>query len=1012
MFGMVRFSLSIVVATLANSLAQAELLISEFMAQNVSGLKDHHGEYSDWIEIHNPGPETRDLEGYSLTDSSRALGKWKFPRASVEAGGYLLVFASGRDEQLFRVNLRGRGIRFPLHRAQELHTNFKLDADGEYLALVKPDGKTVCHAYAPKYPSQRRDVSYGIIGNGGEISRHSRTGRLLEPTPGKANAPKLLGFVHPVQFSQEAGFFEKPFALHLKSATPGAEIRYTLTGGEPSPTTGEIYSQPLSISATTIMRAVALKEGYKPALAGTRTFLFLDDVLQQSPNGEPPPGWPGHPVNGQHLDYGMDPRIVGEEHTIEEVKEALRALPALSLVLPLESLFGRQTGIYVNARRRGREWEREASLELLNTDGSRGFQVNGGLRVRGGFSRQGSNPKHGFRMLFRKQYVEAKLRYSIFGEEGAAQFDKMDFRSSMNYSWALRGGKGNTLLRDVFSRDTQRDMGQPYTRSRFYHLYLNGHYWGVYMTQERAEADFGATYLGGEKEDYDTIKTHGEVVSGTGEARGRLYRAAMRGFEEDADYFRVQGLNVDGSRNTDYERLVDVDNVIDYMLITFYSGDKDGPGGSYGQGNNYFSIYNRENPDGFKYFEHDSEHSLGLGAEDMTGSYMGGVLDRRRGQIEERQSNVHWLHSRLAVNPHYIKRFTERTEMHLFGEGALTPEACLDRLEAREKTIDKAIIAHSARWGDAHSSPPKTREHWVAAVGTIKSFISTRNDTLLRQLHARGWYTGLLAPSFNRPGGLLSQTFKLHVLTGEGEIFITTDGSDPRGKDGQPSATAFQARIPTVKRTALLPAPVRARVLVPTDGHLGLRWTHPQFDDRHWIEGPTGVGYESNSGYEELIGIDLEEQMHNRTTTAYIRTRFQLKDPATYTFDELALQMRYDDGFIAYLNGRQIAAANAPANPNWRSLARTDHADQEAVDFVAFPLDGASGLLRRGENLLAIHGLDGESSSDFIITPKIEGVHYIGADPIPLDKGETTVRARSRRGGRWSPMAVERFRVH
>ena len=197
-------------------------------------------------------------------------------------------------------------------------------------------------------------------------------------------------------------------------------------------------------------------------------------------------------------------------------------------------------------------------LSCSTSMAQRAFQVDGGLRMRGGFSRQGRNPKHGFRMVFRKEYGDGKLRYPLFGDEGADAFDKIDFRSSMNYSWAMGGGSANTLLRDVWSRDTQRDMGQPYTRSRFYHLYLNGHYWGIYMTQERAEAAFGATYLGGEKEDYDTIKTFGEVVDGNGDARGRLCDIANRGFENDADYFRVQGLNADGSRNPDFERLLDV----------------------------------------------------------------------------------------------------------------------------------------------------------------------------------------------------------------------------------------------------------------------------------------------------------------------------------------------------------------------------------------------------------------------------------------------------------------------
>jgi hypothetical protein len=581
----------------------------------------------------------------------------------------------------------------------------------------------------------------------------------------------------------------------------------------------------------------------------------------------------------------------------------------------------------------------------------------------------------------------------------------------------MGGGRANTLLRDVWSRDAQRDMGQPYTRSRFYHLYLNGQYWGIYMTQERAEASFGASYLGGKREDYDTIKTFGEVADGTGDARGRLHEIALRGFEKDEDYFRAQGMNVDGTRNTDFERLVDVDNIIDYMLITFYTGDKDGPGGTFSKGNNYFSIYNRKNPDGFKYFEHDSEHSLGLGMDDMTGSYVdefgfgGGRGFGGRPNRSERQFNVHWLHTRLVANKHYVQRFTERTEKHMFAGGALTPEANLARLEARAKTIDKAIIAHSARWGDAGGSPAKTRTDWVAAVLEIKDFIEARNEKVLQQLHARGWYTGLVAPSLNRRGGVVSSAFKLFAMKGEGQIYVTTDGTDPRGPEDTPAATATKARIPRITRTTILGSPSPASALVPQDGSLGLEWTHRDFDDSAWLEGPTGIGYEAKSGYEGLIGIDLLDAMHNRAGTAYMRTRFQIEDPGKLAYDELHLKMRYDDGFVAYLNGSRIAAANAPVDPDWRSTATADHPDEEAKDFVGFPFDAPDGLLRKGDNLLAVHGMDGEASSDFIITPEIEGIRYSGADPIPLGGGATTVRARSYKDGQWSPLAEFAFEV-
>ena len=111
-------------------LATGPLLITEFMAINETGLIDGDADRSDWIEIHNPTGAAINLNGWYLTDDGDVLTKWRCPSASIAAGGYLLVYASGKD------------LANP---SALLHTNFKLDGDGEYLALVRPDGATIAH---------------------------------------------------------------------------------------------------------------------------------------------------------------------------------------------------------------------------------------------------------------------------------------------------------------------------------------------------------------------------------------------------------------------------------------------------------------------------------------------------------------------------------------------------------------------------------------------------------------------------------------------------------------------------------------------------------------------------------------------------------------------------------------------------------------------------------------------------------------------------------------------------
>ena len=141
------------------------------MAQNKSVLADQDGEFSDWIELFNSGPDALDLGGYYLTDEATFPAKWRFPTGVVlPAGGFRVVFASGKD----RAN-----------PASELHTNFRLSKDGGYLALVAADGLTALQAFDP-YPAQQKDVSFGpspVVERLWLVTSNA-LGRLLVPTNG------------------------------------------------------------------------------------------------------------------------------------------------------------------------------------------------------------------------------------------------------------------------------------------------------------------------------------------------------------------------------------------------------------------------------------------------------------------------------------------------------------------------------------------------------------------------------------------------------------------------------------------------------------------------------------------------------------------------------------------------------------------------------------------------------------------------------------------------------------
>ncbi len=148
--------------------------ISEFMASNTRTLRDETGQYSDWIEIHNPSESSLNLDGWHLTDNANNRDKWKFPATTIPGGGFLVVFASGNDR------------RVP---GTALHTSFQLAAGGEYLALVHPDGTTVASEFSPGFPQQVPDVSFGIaqVAVGDIWEPSARDVYFTRPTPGAAN---------------------------------------------------------------------------------------------------------------------------------------------------------------------------------------------------------------------------------------------------------------------------------------------------------------------------------------------------------------------------------------------------------------------------------------------------------------------------------------------------------------------------------------------------------------------------------------------------------------------------------------------------------------------------------------------------------------------------------------------------------------------------------------------------------------------------------------------------------
>ncbi len=1047
------FSLGVVFTVLASSLrAEERLFITEFMAANRETIQDQDGDSSDWIELYNEGTNAVNLAGWHLTDDPANLTKWTFPSTNLPSGSFLVVFASGKNRAV---------------AGAELHASFQLNSDGEYLALVKPDGVTIAHEYAPGFPPQLTDRSYGLgmtnivqtgppaapidpgtlgpyvylradtglttnlagnvtawldqsanafvfhanhplasandplrvpgpvagtaavnfdgtdiidsdlnlqlfttsssglaafvvfkptsitgsqrfvvnhapgvggdsyelgqdagqvepsgawaihrgsgdststgpgvlvqnqyriataevlttgsaganvrfytngvlipnaagnwaaagsydtgsdplaigarvdnkgqgfnnltpdgyfIGDVAEIilfrrvltpderagvenylmnkygftppsqtSGHSQivpgqTGYFMTPTPGAGNGTPLDGFVAAPAFSPERGLYDTNFAVTITCETPGAVIRYTTNSTVPTATSGAVYTGPIPINHTTVLRTAAFKDGFVPSEIGTHSYIWLNDVLQQPVQpADFPTSWGEVPK-----DYEMDPEVVANPAYATLLKPALLDVPTLSLVTDKSNLWDTVNGIYSHPGNDGDAWERPVSFEYINPGTGDNFQYDAGLRIHGGVSRQGV--KQSFNVYFRGRYGMPTLQFPLLPDNPVTSFDTLILRGQWNDGWinTISPGGDNregVYLRDEWSRRVLAEMGHLSTVGGAMHLYVDGLYWGLYNPVEHINAAFVAFHRGGNETNYDVLKFNNdiEVIDGDTTAWDSLVALAEAGLGSDTAYRNIQ-------------QYVDIDDLIDYMILYIYIGNEDGPG------KNCFAWHQRTPSGPFGFAAWDNEWCLGHAFEgfDLLGV---NVVDVDAPDTPKR------LYTRLRANPEFRVRFGDRVQKHFFTGGALSVATNQMRYARLVAVITNAVVDESARWGDlnnvANPGHPYTRNgDWVAENNFLMgTFFPQRRDIVLGQLRSAGLYPVIFPPAFNQYGGAVPAGFGLVMsqTNSSGTVFYTLDGSDPRvyGTGAvAPGAQAYSAPV-IINATTF----VRARVL-------------------------------------------------------------------------------------------------------------------------------------------------------------------------------------------------------
>jgi hypothetical protein len=616
------------------------------------------------------------------------------------------------------------------------------------------------------------------------------------PTPGTANT--IDTWQPDIAFSVQRGFFYDPFQLTITTTTTGADVYYTLDGSAPSSAHGTRYTAPITIGTTATVRAVSTVAGGSAGVVSTETYVFPNDVINQPAN---PAGYPTT-WGSERGDYGMDTRITTDPAYANELVQDLLSLPTMSIVTDQSNLFDPSTGIYANAM--NSDMEVPTSFEYFDPATGQTFQINAALRMQGGVGRYAGFEKHSFRLVFKAPYGPSKLNFPLFGDDATDSFDTITLRANFNDAWVW-GQNQAQFIRDQFADQTLLAMGEPASHGTYVQLYVNGMYWGLYNPTERPDTSFAATYLGGDKENWDGLNSDTPVNSSD---LTEYYALANFNFQNGstAAYQMVQGNNPDGTRNPTYPVLLDMNNYVDYMLMNYYIGNTDWPGHNWYAGRPEDSSPTTLDSTGFKCFPWDSEMATGLQwAYDPNTNVIGGGSG--------------WMattFNALRNNADFRTLFADHAQKFLFNGGPMTTAVAQARYRALADEIQQAVTTESARWGDVSGTLYKPSDWLADRDYTLNTWLGQRTNIFIQQLRNAGLYPAVDAASFRingstQFGGLFTPGDSLTITASASPIYYTLDGSDPRLPGGglNPAAVLYTGPI-----TLTQGVEVKARVYV------------------------------------------------------------------------------------------------------------------------------------------------------------------------------------------------------
>ncbi len=777
------------------------------------------------------------------------------------------------------------------------------------------------------------------------------------PTPGASNGEGFEGLATEPTYSIPSGVYTSAVSVELTTVTPDAKIYYTLNNTAPTEAS-TLYTGPITASASTIVRAITVRDGYLSSeVAVSRYTMLASDVQSFSSN-----------LPLIILDtYGRSPN----ESTYTEV--------AATMIDVDETGRAKLTG-------------------EINFNGRAAYKLRGSSSL---------------------QFPKKQFAFELWDEAGGDQPASL-LGMPEDGDWVLYAPYSEkALMQNALSYDWSREMGQYAPRVRFVELYTNpsgevnaADYQGIYILMEKIKRDPERVNIA-ELTPEDIVEpdiTGGYILKkdrlDPGDSGMTTSKGQTLGFVEPKEdditstqrayitsYLNAFETALYGANFADpvngYAKYIDVDSFIDHHIMVEMTKNIDGF---------RLSTFMYKDRGGKLVMGPIWDYNLSMG----NANYLNGDVPSGWYYAQLGDGDYPW-YRRLFADPNFQQRYTDRwTELR---QGIFSTESLMADIDAYTNLLNEAQVRNFQKWpilGTYVWPNPNgynERNTFQKEVDFVKNFLRNRTAWI-----DSNWP---YAPSFSHPGGEVPEAFNLDILSTGNPIYYTNDGSDPRLPGGAINPSAI--RVEPADGGAVVPLGSAISYLVPTSNALGATWTQPDFDDASWSAATTGIGFDDDGTLSPYFESDLGAEMKGINASVYVRLPFEMEDPSAYK--ALRLRIRYDDGFIAYLNGQEIFFRNVSARGRtYNGGATTDRADAQATVGEILDLSAFSDLLRPGRNVLAFQAQNFSSAQgDFLFAPEL--VDITGKAATLVLERNVNLRARSYNGTSWSGLAEATFVV-